>query len=240
MILERLKNIDYEKLIKDLLVVLHRYRDRVIIAIFMVVFAVILSIVTTKDVTNKNEQIDEYDGIRFVTEIYPIFKDVVFIGDSYAHQLALELGFDTTIYSSPGLTLSELKYCFKSAKGNQKKYVVIFIGPNDFKEITGLESFTAQLTAYVDMFVEDSKVILCSYLSSLYTESLEDIGVHPRISEYDDEIKRVSNLNNKVYYFDINDLSGKVEYLRYNYDKNNNKFYVEFINRLYKFISSIG
>lgn len=63
---------------------------------------------------------DIYNGKTFVTDTYPVFKDVVFVGDSYSHHLALELGFDTTIYSSPGLPLADLKYCFKSAKENQK------------------------------------------------------------------------------------------------------------------------
>ena len=81
------------------------------------------------------EKIEEnnYNGTTFVTDTFTIFKDVVFIGDSYSYNIGIELGFDTTIYSSPGLTIKELEYCFNSAKNNQKKYIVVFLGPNDFK-----------------------------------------------------------------------------------------------------------
>ena len=189
--------------------------------------------------------IEEYTGTRFVTEAYPIFKDVLFAGDSYAHCLAQELGYDTTIYSSPGLTLKELNYCFNSAKKNMKKYIVIFIGPNDFRFNTDLTVFNELMDGYVKMFLEDSKVILCTYLPSMFTDELIENGqAKYDVSDYDDEIKKVADSYDNAYYFDLSELKGKSEYYKYMTDESdkihfNYNFYVAFINKLYPFIMSL-
>lgn len=222
-------------------------KDKAVSAFIMVILTLIISLFSG-DFHKKTESIryDIYDGKTFVTETYPIFKDVVFVGDSYSHCIALELGFDTTIYSSPGLPLADLNYCFESAKKNPKKYIVIFVGPNDYRLNTNLKTFFDELSDYVNMLKNDSKVILCSYLSSMYTDDLKRNGeAEYEVNQYDNEIKKVAESNNNVYYFDLNDLNGKAKYHKYNTDKNdrihfNNYFYVEFINRLYKFLISIG
>lgn len=223
------------------------HKSKVLMAIIMVVLTLFISLFSNS-FRKESETImyDIFDGETFVTETYPMFKDVAFVGDSYSHFIALELGFDTTIYSSPGLPLSELNYCFESAKKNQKKYMVIFVGPNDYRLNVDLKTFHDKLESYVDLFKDDSKVIICSYLQSLYTNDLKREGdAKYEISQYDDEIKKVAESNDKVYYFDLTDLNGKAKYYKYNTDKTdkihfNHDFYVEFINRLYKFLVTLG
>lgn len=223
------------------------HKGKVAMALIMVVLTSIISLFSgSLRKTNENIEYDIFNGKTFVTETYPIFKDVVFVGDSYSHYIALSLGFDTTIYSSPGLPLEDLKYCFESASKNPKKYIVIFIGPNDYRLNTDLKIFHDSLLDYIDILREKSKVILCSYLQSMYTENMKSTGeAKYEISQYDEEIKNIAETYDKVYYFDLTDLNGKSKYYRYNMDKTdkihfNHDFYVEFINRLYKFIVSIG
>ena len=245
MLIKYLKKIDYMKNISKLFQILYEYRERIVVTLFMILFTILLAILTDKKISNENINMNLYDGKTFVTETYPIFKDVVFVGDSYSHFLALELGFDTTIYSSPGLPLEKLTYCFNSAKKNMKKYIVVFIGPNDYMVNTDLKKFNKLLSNYVKLFINDSKVILCSYLPSMYTDDIKRKGVAKyNISDYDDEIRKVANSYNKVYYFDLSDFIGKKEYYKYLVDELdtihfNHKFYVEFINKLNSFIMSI-
>ena len=223
-----------------------KYKKIICAALGMIILTVILSVILV-NIKNKGMKKEDkiYDGTTFVTDTYPIFKDVVFVGDSYSHEIAYQLGFDTIIYSSPGLTVSELKYCFESAKKNQKKFVVVFIGPNDFRFSIDTDIFYNELKKDVEMFTKDSKVILCEYMSSKYTEELEEHKrVEYKVTDYDAEIKRIASELDRVYYFDMNDITGKVEYYKYNDDKQdklhfNHKFYVEYINRLYNFIESI-
>lgn len=208
-----------------------------------IVFSILLSSEKKEQVVETS--IEEYTGTRFVTEAYPIFKDVLFAGDSYAHCLPQELGYDTTVYSSPGLTLRELNYCFNSAKKNMKKYIVIFIGPNDFRVNTDLAVFNKLLDGYVKMFLEDSKVILCSYLPSMFTDELIENGqAKYDVSDYDDEIKKVADSHDNAFYFDLSEFKGKSEYYKYMTDESdkihfNYNFYVAFINKLYPFIMSL-
>ena len=244
------------KILDKLSDILIKYRDRIIVVVSIIFFIVVLSIVVTthsdtqvdyKKETETEEEIitESYQGDRFITEHFPIFKDVVFVGDSYAHHLALELGFDTTVYSSPGLTLKDLKYCFNSAKDNQKKYVVIFVGPNDFRFSIDPDVFKSELDNYITMFNKDSKIIMCTYLSSIFTNDLTTAkSVKYKISDYDDEIKKVVEENENVYYLDLKYLEGKPEYYKKVEDDPdrihfNYRFYVEFINKLYKFILTI-
>lgn len=219
---------------------------RVYIAIFMIFVTVLTSIVADKFIIKKDvNNMKQFDGYSFVTETYPIFKEVVFIGDSYSHNIANELGFDTTIYSSPGLTLKELGYCFSSAKKNQKKYMVIFIGPNDFRYNTEIDEFYETLNDYVNMFVKDSQVILCSYLPSLFTFDTEKSGKSKyRIDDYDAAIRKLANSNVKVHYFDLTSLAGDRQYDKYIDDKTdkihfNHSFYVKYINMLREFLETI-
>lgn len=247
MYFDYLNKIDIQELLLKIKKEIVDHKEKVTVALIMVVLTLLISLFSS-GLHKKSDDImyDIYDGKTFVTETYPVFKDVVFVGDSYSHHLALELGFDTTIYSSPGLPLADLRYCFKSAKENQKKYMVIFIGPNDYKMNTDLITFHDQLEDYVNTLKDDSKVILCSYLSSMYTNELKKFGeVKYEVSQYDSEIKKVAENNENVYYFDLNDLDGDSKYYKYNSDNTdtihfNHDFYVEFINRLYKFIVTIG
>lgn len=244
MFIECLKRIDYRKEFSKLTKVLYEHRERVAVALFMILFTVVLAILTDKRDSKRNSM-DLYDGKTFVTDTYPVFKDVVFVGDSYSHFLALELGFDTTVYSSPGLTLKELNYCFASAKENKKKYVVILIGPNDYGRNTNLDDFHKVLDSYVKLYLKDSKVILCTYLPSMYTDDIKSTGTAKyEVSDYDDEIRKIANSHDRVYYFDLSEFKGKKEYYKYLVDELdtihfNHKFYVEFINKLNSFILSI-
>lgn len=245
MLIEYLKKIDYKKEFSKLVKILYEYREKVSIALLMIIFTIVLSVLTDNKNLNKYESLNIYDGTTFVTDTFPIFKDVVFVGDSYSHFLPLELGFDTIVYSSPGLAIKDLNYCFNSAMNRKKKYLVIFIGPNDYRENTDLGEFYNTLDDYVKMYINDSKVILCTYLPSMYTDELQSTGIAKyEVSDYDNEIKRVANSHDRVYYFDLTDFSGKSEYYKYltnNLDTIhfNNKFYVEYINKLNSFILSI-
>ena len=247
MFLDNFFKIDIAITLKNIKEWIIYHKEKVAMALIMVILTLIISLFSgSLRKTNENIEYDIFNGKTFVTETYPIFKDVVFVGDSYSHYIALSLGFDTTIYSSPGLPLEDLKYCFESAKKNQKKYMVIFIGPNDYRINTNLKTFHDRLLNYVDILRDKSKVILCSYLQSMYTENLKNTGeAEYEISQYDEEIKEIAKTYDNVYYFDLTDLNGKSKYYKYNVDITdkihfNYDFYVEFINRLYKFIMSIG
>ena len=259
MAIKYLKNFKYKKskfkIFNNILDFLIKHKNKAIICLSVIAFVILLSIVVN---LHSGEQIEiettetetdiikeSFEGEKFITEHFPIFKDVVFVGDSYAHNLALELGFDTTVYSSPGLTLKDLSYCFNSAKDNKKKYVVIFVGPNDFRYSVDPEIFKSELDNYINMFDSDSKLIVCTYLSSIFTKRLtEEKSVEYEISDYDDEIKKVADEYDNVYYLDLKDLEGKPEYYKKVEDDPdrihfNYRFYVEFINKLYKFIMTI-
>ena len=86
---------------------------------------------------------------------------------------------------------------------------------------------------------------MCTYLSSIFTNDLTTAkSVKYKISDYDDEIKKVVEENENVYYLDLKDLEGKPEYYKKVEDDPdrihfNYRFYVEFINKLYKFIMTI-
>ncbi len=247
MFLDNFFKIDIAITLKNIKEWIVYHKEKVAMALIMVILTLITSLFSgSLRKTNENIEYGIFNGKTFVTETYPIFKDVVFVGDSYSHYIALSLGFDTTIYSSPGLPLADLKYCFESASKNPKKYMVIFIGPNDYRLNTDLKIFHDSLLDYIDILREKSKVILCSYLQSMYTEHMKSTGeAKYEISQYDEEIKKIAETYDKVYYFDLTDLNGKSKYYRYNMDKTdkihfNHDFYVEFINRLYKFIMSIG
>lgn len=245
-IISKIKTFNYKSVIFRIKRQVANYKNIICVALAMTILTIILSVILV-NIKNSSMRKEErvYDGVTFVTETYPIFKDVVFVGDSYSHEIAYQLGFDTIIYSSPGLTVSELKYCFESAKKNQKKFVVVFIGPNDFRFSIDTNIFYNELKKDVEMFTKDSKVVLCEYMSSKYTEELEEQKkVKYKVTDYDAEIKRIASELDRVYYFDMNDITGKVEYYKYNDDKQdklhfNHKFYVEYINRLYNFIESI-
>lgn len=247
MFFSNLEKVDILELLQNIKEGIIYHKSKVLMAIIMVVLTLFISLFSNS-FRKENETImyDIFDGKTFVTETYPIFKDVVFVGDSYSHYIALSLGFDTTIYSSPGLPLEDLKYCFESASKNPKKYMVIFIGPNDYRLNTDLKIFHDNLLDYIDILREKSKVILCSYLQSMYTENMKSTSeAKYEISQYDEEIKKIAETYDNVYYFDLTDLNGKSKYYKYNVDKTdkihfNHDFYVEFINRLYKFIMSIG
>lgn len=247
MFFSNLGKVDILELLQNIKEGIIYHKSKVLMTIIMVVLTLFISLFSNSfRKENGTIMYDIFDGKNFVTETYPIFKDVVFIGDSYSHYIALSLGFDTTIYSSPGLPLEDLKYCFESASKNPKKYMVIFIGPNDYRLNTDLKVFHDNLLDYIDILREKSKVILCSYLQSMYTENMKSTGeAKYEISQYDEEIKKIAETYDNVYYFDLTDLNGKSKYYKYNVDKTdkihfNHDFYVEFINRLYKFIMSIG
>ena len=245
MALKKIKKEDLLSIIKKAKELIISNKVSILFAVFCIFLTCFMSIYLSRVEKPQIVPVKPYDGKTFVTENYPIFKEVVFIGDSYTHRLAEELGYDTTIYSSPGLKVSELTYCFESAKKNQKKYVVVFIGPNDFKGNTKLDEFYNQIKAYTDMFTEESKVILCSYLKSAFSKELDDNKLTLyHIEDYDSELKKVAENAENVFYLDLNEYSNVEEYTRYSYDKNdmlhyNHTFYVEFINRLYDFLVSI-
>lgn len=195
----------------------------------------------------ENHPRDLFAGKSFITDTYPVFKDVMFVGDSYTHRIASNLGFDVTNYSCPGLKLSELEFVFNVAATVKKKYVVIFIGPNDFISETKPSEFGEILKSYVDLLRNKTgaTVIVCTYLNSQYTLEYEKFGAKKyTINEYNNEIMKLNNPDNKIYYFDVSSLNDVYKYakieedgidkIHFNYD-----FYVAYINKLYDFLTDI-
>ena len=212
----------------------------------LVVLTIIIAIVTRKPMDRINVKEDKiFKGTTFVTETFPIFKDVVFVGDSYAHYIPIEFGYDTIVYSSPGLSVSELSYCFSAAEHNQRKYLVVFLGPNDFRYSVKPKDFKRTLTEHLKPFIGKSKIILCTYLPSIFTDEVLKLKKAKfEIEEYDDELKSIASSNKNIYYFDIKDMARKAKFYRYdgdNLDKIhfNHTFYIEYITRLNDFILSI-
>lgn len=184
---------------------------------------------------------DSFKGNSFVTDTYPVFRDAMMIGDSYSHFISYDLGFDVINYSCPGLTLRELESVFDVALRTKKKYVTIFIGPNDFYANTSLEEFGTRLSDYVSLIKEKigAKVILCTYLHSVFSKTIEANGTCAHsIDEYNAEIKKLEDEKNGVYFLDLSELDEHEKYqkdtptgpddIHYNYD-----FSVKFINKLY-------
>lgn len=182
---------------------------------------------------------DSFTGNTFVTQSYPIFKDLVLCGDSYAHFVSLDLGFDFTNYSCPGLPVLELSNVIEQTSKSGKKYACIFIGPNDFFEQTNLKLFSDCLNMYIKKLRDNNmKVILCTYLSSLHTDFMEKYQSDKinKVIDYQNAIIKLVNEENDVFYLDLLEYNDHKNYLRdeeikvhYNYD-----FNVKFINKLYK------
>lgn len=199
-----------------------------------------------------NEMIEKYPpnsftGKTFVTETYPIMRDVVFVGDSYTHFLSLDLGFDTISFSRPGFTVEKLGDAFEEAFKTKKKYLVIFIGPNDFNSGNTPEDMYKPLRKYIYeyKYKVNGTVILCTYLPSLHTNEWE--AKYPGINtikEFNDVILSLVNERNKIYYLDLSDTANKEEYIKYtdgkvdtvhfNYD-----FNINFMNKLYDLMIKI-
>lgn len=188
-----------------------------------------------------------FKGKTFVTDTYPIFKEVVFMGDSYSHFISYDLGFDVMNYSCPGLKLKDLKYVFDMASKSNKKYAIIFIGPNDFIAQTPLNEFKECFETYIKMLKDEmgAKVILTSYLPSKYTIAEESKGIFKNtIDMYDKEIKEISDENEGVFYLDILTDYDVDKYSKYTIENNdaihlNYDFNVSLINRLYDLIIDI-
>ena len=199
-----------------------------------------------------NEMLEKYPansftGETFVTETYPIMRDVVFVGDSYTHFLSLDLGFDTVSFSRPGFTVEKLDDAFEEAFKTKKKYLVIFIGPNDFNAGNSPEDMYIPLRKYIYeyKYKVNGTVILCTYLPSLHTNEWEK--KYPEITtieEYNNVILSLVNEKNRIYYLDLSDTANKEEYVKYtdgkvdtvhfNYD-----FNINFMNKLYDLMIKI-
>lgn len=189
-----------------------------------------------------------YDGSTFVTETYPIMRDVVFVGDSYTHFLSLDLGFDTISFSKPGYTVDMLTETFEEAFKTKKKYLVIFIGPNDFnKGNTPEEMYEAlRRNIYAYKYKVNGTVILCTYLPSLHTNDMEKKypnSVIP-IEKYNEQILRLVNEKKRIYYLDLSETANKEEYYKYNNGELdtvhlNYDFNIYFINKLYSLLIKI-
>lgn len=184
---------------------------------------------------------NSYDGNSFVTDTYPIFKDVMLVGDSYAHFVSYDIGFDVLNYSCPGFTLEMLKSVFDVALKTKKKYVTIFIGPNDFYANTSLSDFSNRLSHYVKELRDKmgAKVILCTYLHSVFSKTIEGNKTCAHsIDEYNNEIKKLVSEKDGIYFLDLSDLDEHEKYrketptgpddIHYNYE-----FSIKYINKLY-------
>ena len=199
-----------------------------------------------------NEMLEKYPansftGETFVTETYPIMRDVVFVGDSYTHFLSLDLGFDTISFSRPGFTVEKLGDAFEEAFKTKKKYLVIFIGPNDFNNGNSTDDMYKPLRKYIYeyKYKVNGTVILCTYLPSLHTNEFESNfpGI-TTIEDFNNVILSLVDERNRIYYLDLSDTANKEEYIKYtngevdtvhfNYD-----FNINFMNKLYDLMIKI-
>lgn len=183
-----------------------------------------------------------YNGDGFVTEIYPIFKDVVIVGDSYSHFLALDAGFDLRVFARSGWKIGALKEVFQSVAKTKEKYVVIFIGPNDLRAQTSINVFKKNLVENVNILKENKKqVLIVTYLNSEFTE---EIRKNPRsiitVQDYNNVILDVCKEEN-ITYIDAKGINN------YHYDKRtengivdtlhfNQKFNIKMINKIYEYL----
>lgn len=223
---------------------------RYISIISLILFPILLSLILLPSRTKINRirkaeyiaelyKPDTFIGKSFVTQSYPIFKEIVLCGDSYSHFVSLDLGFDFMNYSCPGLTIMELSNVMEQASKSGKKYVCIFIGPNDFFNQTNLNLFGDTLNMYIKKFLEkDMKVILCTYLNSIHTDLMEKIQPDKKIKviDYQNIIMKLVDEKNGIFYLDLLEFNDHEKYLRdeevhvhYNYD-----FNIKFINKLYR------
>lgn len=199
---------------------------------------------------NKEEKIDitrypknSFQGNDFLTNVYPIFNDVVVIGDSYSYFLALDVGFDFKVFARPGLKLSELKTSFDSVVNTKEKYAVIFIGPNDLMAQTNIDVFKDCLIKYVNQLRDNKKeVLIATYLKSEYTDEAKKKFVGGiTVEEYDNAIQEVCEETKSTYIDakDINDYhnniriesNGMIDQLHFNQE-----FNIKFINRVYEYL----
>lgn len=222
------------------------YMSIISLVLFPVLLSVILlpsrikiNYVRKADYLAKIYKPDSYTGDTFVTQSYPILKDFVLCGDSYAHFVSLDIGFDLTNYCCPGLTVAELANVMEQTSKSGKKYVCIFIGPNDFFRQTSIKSFRDCLYKYIKNFRENNmQVILCTYLNSTYADLVEEFQTDKKIKiiDYQNSIVSLIDEDNGIFYLDLAEYNNHKIYHRdedpkihYNYD-----FNVKFINKLYK------
>lgn len=232
--------------IKKVLQIEKRYISILSLILFPILLSLILLPSRTKiNRIRKAEYIaelykpDSFTGNSFVTQSYPIFKELVLCGDSYSHFVSLDLGFDFMNYSCPGLTVMELSNVMEQALNSDKKFVCIFIGPNDFFNQTDLKSFSSCLSMYIKKFLDKNmKVILCTYLNSVHTDLMEKLQEDKKIKviDYQNELMKLIDEENNIFYLNLQEYNHHKNYLRneeamvhYNYD-----FNVKFINKLYK------
>lgn len=187
-----------------------------------------------------------YDGTDFVTKDYPIFREVIFLGDSYVYLLGSEMCKDVICYAEPGRMVGELKEACDEAVKTRGKYVNIFIGPNDIRYNISVEKFKNDLKELVEKIKNAGKeTIVSSYLKSEYTELMnQEYKNSKTVEDYDKAMQEVCKEEN-VYYFDIKDINdyhtdkmflegGKRDIIHFN-----ENFYIKYMNKLYSFLYDI-
>ncbi|MCQ2609309.1 MAG: SGNH/GDSL hydrolase family protein [Lachnospiraceae bacterium] len=201
-------------------------------------------------VPKKQEKVDitrypknSFRGNDFVTKVYPVFQDVVVIGDSYSYFLGVDVGEDLAVYACPGLKLERLDNAFEAASNTDKKYAVIFIGPNDLMSQTGTDAFKGYLAKYVKQLKEKNKeVMIVTYLNSEYTDEAKkkfENGI--TVEMYDKVIQDVCKEENVVY-IDAKDINDYHNDKRLNYNgipdglHFNQEFNIKLLNKIYGYI----
>lgn len=187
-----------------------------------------------------------YDGNNFVTQDYPIFREVIFLGDSYTYFLSSLLCEDVINYSEPGKMVGDLMNACDQAVRCHGKYVNIFVGPNDMRYNVSISKFKSDLKALFDKIKKaGKKPIMSSYLKSEFTELMNKEYENAKtVEQYDEAIQEVCK-KEKVYYLDVKDIndfhndkmlteSGKRDMLHFNQD-----FYVKYMNKLYSLLYDI-
>ena len=162
-----------------------------------------------------------YYGTGFVTMKADIFNDLTVVGDSYTNALDNDIGGDLITFSRSGFKVKLLHDNFLGAIRTNKKYLVVFIGPNDFIAQTDLDEFKYTLNQYIDEVLEktNSTIILSSYLESIITVGCEEHNprtFHNRIKQYDEKLREIveEDETQRILYFDIFDINDYEKYKR--------------------------
>lgn len=162
-----------------------------------------------------------YYGTGFVTMKADIFNDLTIVGDSYTNALDNDIGGDLITFSRSGFKVSLLHDNFLGAIKANKKYVVIFIGPNDFIAQTDLDEFKNVLNQYISEVLAktNSTIVLSSYLESIITVGCEEHNPKTfpnRIKQYDSKLREIvkEDETERVLYFDIFNINDYEKYKR--------------------------
>ena len=155
---------------------------------------------------------DKIDNIR--SEIYGYInpwdmisrrEELAITGDSFA-ELFYKIENDKKIFklylfASSENTITENENLIFSALNSTAKYVLLNIGPNDYKRRTSLYHFESELRKFANSSLTNHKIL---FFHSYMGFDIDD-KIFPDFHDYDLILKKIANSYPNIYYLDTNE-----------------------------------